>query len=395
MSSMKQRRKCAVCGSAEKKSLFHQRFSGLSEGGLLDGYVVSVCANCGFGYADEIPSQAAFDAYYRDMSKYERQHCSGGGEADLVRNQLTANALVPFVPNTTARILDVGCATGRLLGVLRERGYGEVVGIDPSSVCADLASKLYGVKVLTHSIFDIPPSLAGFDVVTLISVIEHVQDLSPLMSRLSDLVAVGALLFVEHPDTTRFSKSSNGPFQEFSLEHINYFSSVSLSNLMKRYGFVQIHSYQEDRESSGGTFEPSSSSLFRKGKAISQEFVYDNETEKSLVRYIAESTVADESVHVIINELVNSAARIVVWGVGTHTQRLMATSRLKDANIRAFVDSNIRYQGKSLNGIPIMPPEVLKEMSEPVLISSPVFHQEIARQMREELKVENRAILLY
>jgi hypothetical protein len=73
----------------------------------------------------------------------------------------------------------------------------------------------------------------------------------------------------------------------------------------------------------------------------------------------------------------------------------MATSRLKDANIRAFVDSNVRYQGKSLNGVPIMPPEVLKEMSEPVMISSPVFHQEILRQMRENLKVENRAILLY
>ena len=164
---------------------------------------------------------------------------------------------------------------------------------------------------------------------------------------------------------------------------------------MKRYGFVQIHSYQEDRVSSGGAHEPSSSSLFRRRDSISGEFVHDHETEKSLIRYIAESTAADESVRVIIDELVDSAAPIVVWGVGTHTQRLMATSRLKDANIRAFVDSNVRYQGKSLNGIPIMPPEVLKEMSEPVLISSPVFHREIARQMRENLKVENRAILLY
>ena len=392
---MKQIRNCAVCGSAEKKSLFRQRFSGLSEGGLLDGYVVSVCTNCGFGFADEVPAQAVFDEYYRDMSKYERQHCNGGGGADLIRNHLTADALIPFVPHTKARILDIGCATGRLLGVLRERGYSEVLGIDPSPVCADLASKLYGVNVLTHSIFDIPPALGAFDVVTLISVIEHVQDLSPLISRLKDLVAVGGLLLVEHPDTTRFSKSSNGPFQEFSLEHINYFSSVSLSNLMTRYGFVQIHSYQEDRVSSGGTHEPSSSSLFRREDLRSGEFVHDHETEKSLIRYIAESMAADESVRRIIDELVDSAAPIIVWGVGTHTQRLMATSRLKDANIRAFVDSNVRYQGKSLNGIPIMPPEVLREMSEPVMISSPVFHQEIARQMRENLKVENRAILLY
>ena len=52
-------------------------------------------------------------------------------------------------------------------------------------------------------------------------------------------------------------------------------------------------------------------------------------------------------------------------------------------------------QGKDLNGVPILPPYALKGMTEPVLVSSRVSQNEIVRQMREDLRVDNRAILLY
>ena len=67
-------RDCAVCGSAKKQRLFEQKFSTVC---LLEGYSVVVCQECGFAYADDIPDQQAFDAYYRDLSKYEYQHRGG------------------------------------------------------------------------------------------------------------------------------------------------------------------------------------------------------------------------------------------------------------------------------------------------------------------------------
>src|ERR1700731_4256182 len=131
-----QSRLCPVCGSDHKRLLFQQRFAGLSRGSLLEGYDVVACQDCGFGFADHIPEQAAFDAYYRDMSKYEYQH-RGGQEPEWV--------------------LDRFCATGRLLALLKEQGFPHVLGLDPSPVCAEASRRLYGVPVLTRPLADLRP----------------------------------------------------------------------------------------------------------------------------------------------------------------------------------------------------------------------------------------------
>jgi len=73
----------------------------------------------------------------------------------------------------------------------------------------------------------------------------------------------------------------------------------------------------------------------------------------------------------------------------------LATSRLAEAKISAFVDSNSRYQGKSLNDIPIIAPADLRDRPEPILISSRVFQQEIESKIRNDLQLSNEIIKLY
>src|ERR1035441_4960371 len=89
-------RKCAVCGGNRKRLLFEQTFSTVC---LLEGYTVVVCERCGFAFADHIPEQEAFDAYYRDLSKYEYQHRggreSGNDEARLRDVAATLGGLIP------------------------------------------------------------------------------------------------------------------------------------------------------------------------------------------------------------------------------------------------------------------------------------------------------------
>ncbi len=66
----------------------------------------------------------------------------------------------------------------------------------------------------------------------------------------------------------------------------------------------------------------------------------------------------ENRIHETVLELIASQRPLVVWGVGTHTQRLLATGGLAEANIVAFVDSNPNYLGKKLNNIPILAPEI-------------------------------------
>src|SRR5689334_11708594 len=87
MTPLPRSRPCPVCLSASKRVLFHQRFAVVEDATPVGGYDVAVCERCGCGYADGIPDQAAFDRYYRDMSKYEYGQ-RGGAESDYDRRRL-------------------------------------------------------------------------------------------------------------------------------------------------------------------------------------------------------------------------------------------------------------------------------------------------------------------
>ena len=389
-------RECPVCGASERRVLFQQQFAAVDQATPVTGYDVAVCERCGAAYADGIPDQAAFDRYYRDMSKYE--YAQRGGEEseyDARRLALIADIIAPHVPSPDARILDVGCASGRLLANIRERGFARVTGLDPSPACAAAAARLYGIDVRTMTLREIAASDERFDVVIMVGVLEHLRDLDSAFDQLRAVLSPSGLLYVEVPDVTAFADWPNAPYQDFSTEHINFFSPVSLGNLMRRHGFTQVFLEQNHREQSYKTVMSNVSAFYRKDEDVPQHIEFDADTAAGLERYIASSAADDRRLRAKIDAVVDAQQPIVVWGVGTHTSRLMATSRLAEAQIVAFIESNARYHGKTLHGRPIVPPEALRERREAVLISSRVFQNEIAEQIRSELGCPNELILLY
>jgi SAM-dependent methyltransferase len=375
---------------------FHQEFAAVDQGIPVTGYDVVVCERCGGGYADGIPDQPAFDRYYRDMSKYEYAQ-RGGAESEYDSRRLTqiAGIIGPQLQSADLRILDVGCASGRLLANLRDRGFTSVTGLDPSPACAAAAARLYSIDVRTMTLGEIAVTGECFDVVIMVGVLEHLRDLDDAFDHLRALLSPAGSLYVEVPDVTAFADWPNAPYQDFSTEHINFFSPISLSNLMLRHGFTRVFLSQNHREQSYRTVMSNVSAVYRKGPVLPCEIPFDHDTTKGLERYLARCAAGDERLRAAIDGVVDGRRRILVWGVGTHTSRLMATSRLAEADIVAFIESNSRYHGKTLHGRPILAPEALKDHHEPVLISSRVFEKEIAEQIRQDLRCPNELILLY
>jgi SAM-dependent methyltransferase len=390
-------RDCPICGSAPRHVLFHQEFEAVDHATPVTGYNVVVCGRCGGSYADGIPDQPAFDRYYRDMSKYEYAQRGGAeSEYDSRRLALIANIIAPHLESPDVRILDVGCASGRLLANIRDRGFARVTGLDPSPACATAAARLYSVHVRTMTLAEIARAGENFDVVIMVGVLEHLRDLDDAFGHLRALLSDTGLLYVEVPDVTAFADWPNAPYQDFSTEHINFFSPISLSNLMRRHGFTRVFLEQNHREQSYRTVMSNLSAVYRKEPASPRgEVQFDPQSAAGLERYLAQCAADDERLHAAIDGVVDAGRRILVWGVGTHTSRLMATSRLGEADIVAFIESNSRYHGKTLHGRPILAPEVLKDFREPVLISSRVFEKEIADQIRHDLECSNELILLY
>lgn len=391
------RRGCPICHDAAFHVLFRQQFEAVDQATPLTGYEVVVCDRCGFGYADGIPAQEVFDRYYREMSKYEyHQRAGAESEYDQRRLALIADVVAPQLPSREVRVLDVGCATGRLLANIRERGYPNVVGLDPSPACAASAARLYDIPVLTMTLADLAATGQRYDVMLMVGVLEHLRDLETALNQICGILAPTGLLYLEVPDATAFADWPNAPYQDFSTEHINFFSPTSLGNLMRRFGLVNVFLDQNHREQSYRTVMSNVSAMYRRDSSVADaDLEFDPDTAAGLRRYIDQCGADDERLHAAIDALVADRRPIFVWGVGTHTTRLMATSRLAEANIVAFLESNARYHGRMLHDRPILAPDALKGRSEPVLISSRVFQREIADQIRNDLGCSNELVLLY
>jgi SAM-dependent methyltransferase len=390
------KRRCEVCGGEETKLLWSQTFSAISDEGLLNGYDVVVCKECGFGFADHIPSQAAFDAYYRDMSKYENDH-RGGEESGFDRERFHDIAFLirKYIPSKYAHILDVGCSTGGLLAMLRNEGFRNLTGLDPSPACAESARRIHNIHVLTGTLSQLARAGETFDFLVLVGILEHVSDLTKSIEQISGLLSPGGRAYVEVPDATRFGNWPDAPFQQFSTEHVNFFSKTSLTNLMRAHGFANVFMGQDAREQSYGTIAPVVTAICQKGGVPSRETAHDDQTERGLAEYVKRSKALDEEIGRTIAEIAKSRKPVIVWGAGTHARRLMTAGGLSKANIISFVDSNAKFHGGKLNGIPIIGPKELKGRDEAILIASRTFQHEIESQIRGELGLRNELILLY
>jgi FlaA1/EpsC-like NDP-sugar epimerase len=178
------------------------------------------------------------------------------------------------------------------------------------------------------------------------------------------------------------------------VEHVNYFSPASLSNLMARRGFDCVLARRATRHLGPKSVEPVVAALYAlTGRNAPPR--RDVETEPALLKYLESSRRLEEQIQQKITRLVESQAPLAVWGTGTHTMRLLETSQLGRARIVAFLDSNVRYQGKQLHGIPILSPGAFQPGDATILISSQVAEGEIKAQIQKQLGWTNPIVCFY
>jgi SAM-dependent methyltransferase len=383
-------RPCPVCGEYQRRLVYRQRFL---DGPLSNGYDVVVCSKCGAGFADGIVSQAEMDRYYAEQSKYAYDY-AGGTESpwDFKRFEATVAQIAPHLKSQDVRILDIGCATGGLLSVFKRRGYQNVMGADPSPACAMAAERLHGVKVRTATLSQLGNWKERFDLVLMLGVLEHLRETTEAVQFASRLLDPGGLVYCAVPDVERFADCPNAPYQQFSLEHVSFFSIRSLERLMANCGMAAVDSWRWTVEWREGVMEPIASGLYDLRQPSAATF--DECTGPSLERYLAFSKEGDRRILATIDSLRCGQDPILVWGAGTLTRRLLATTRFAEANITAFVDSNPHLHGGQLANRPILSPEQIAGRKERVLICSVAFEKEIALAISDQHGAPNRIISL-
>ena len=369
------KRKCPVCGNTENKLMFSQEFAKIEGICFLGGYDVVSCNNCNFVYASNIPEQAAFDEYYINANKYEHEI----EQPDIITGKYEhiVQEIVHFEQDKTAPIVDIGCARSETLRSLQNLGYSNLTGIDPSVKNVDyLKSKgIIGIHATINTI----DTLNQYEIVLFLAVLEHIQDLHKTLDTLYAITAMNGMLIISVPDMT-VPASGEFPYQEFSREHINYFTEISLSNLMKKHEFHLGFSKKERGEIVG---------FFRKESNSVQK---DINGEKRIQSYIDKSKTYEDTIYA--NLLKYADVPVIVWGLGTFTQRLLVKNVLN--NIKAMVDSNPQYAGKKFNDIDIIAPSELKKYKEPVILAvSSRYVESVVHTIKDEMKLENEIIKLF
>jgi 2-polyprenyl-3-methyl-5-hydroxy-6-metoxy-1,4-benzoquinol methylase len=387
-------RACPICGERKIEPLHRQRFV-LEEGHpLKDGYDVAHCCLCGFVYADVAATQADYDAFYAQMSKYEDAATStGSGESlqDQERLRKTAELVSAELPSREARILDIGCAGGGLLYAFRQLGYEDLVGVDPSPACARQTRERTG-EAYHGWITSLPHEIGTFDCIILSHVLEHVLDVSAAIQALAPLLRPDGRVFLEVPNAVRYADHVYAPFQDFNTEHINHFSARSLDNAMQLRGFAVTSGGERLLHSSPITFTPAVYRFYR-STGNAHPIQPEQLLKPAILRYIERSSALLKSIDDCIREAFQQSDELVVWGTGQLTLKLLAETSLSTGRVAAFVDSNPIHHGRRLAGAPIVAPAALGGYTQPILIGTTLHHREIVKQI-EGLGLKNRIVLL-
>jgi 2-polyprenyl-3-methyl-5-hydroxy-6-metoxy-1,4-benzoquinol methylase len=138
-----------------------------------------------------------------------------------------------------AKVLDVGCAAGFFLEVMREQGF-DGWGLEVSAPIAREAQRRLGEERVHIGTLDDAPYAGGeFDLVTFWDVVEHLPDPIAVLRQARSLLKPGGLLLVETQNVeSRFARLMGRRWQHFKqAEHLWHFSPSTAAALFEAAGF--------------------------------------------------------------------------------------------------------------------------------------------------------------
>ncbi len=383
-------RNCPACLGAGQVPLHRQYFVRPALERPI-AYDIVACRDCGCAYATNLPDAAAGADYYAGSSHHLHAVGLPQGLAEI-HEQFLAH-IVRHAPGLgrDAAIIDIGAAAGHLLHRFQAQGFTDLTGLDAAREAGIEAARLYGIPVLATDVEDFAPA-REYRLACLCGVLEHLAEPGRVLQAVARWLSPDGLLFVAVPDADRFRDGERiEPFQEFALEHINFFSQASLARLLGRCGLTPV---SHESRYNGFYRNYTAMGLYRKqaqgaGQAASVA------SWQALLDYVVLSRQRLAALQASMQAQIDSGEPVVVWGVGELTMRLLATTRLGEANIVGFVDSHPRFHGTRLLGMPVQPPEWLGGQGDvTVWVMSYVYADEIRAQASRLVSDPSRIVTL-
>lgn len=160
--------------------------------------VMHRCRSCSLVFLHPLPTREELAALYPD--NYHNFQSARGALARFLFERYHARQAALCMRNLPpdGTFLEVGCGDGAILAKLRERGIGDVQGIEIARAGGE-AARRKGLRVF-HGTLEEFDTDERFDMVFMSHVIEHVLDPVLAMQRIADLLKPGGVVYLETPN---------------------------------------------------------------------------------------------------------------------------------------------------------------------------------------------------
>lgn len=372
-------RTCPICGGEHTTSLKEITMKIPQDYHLPQSYHVVACDKCGFVYADTAASMEDYDWYYT--------HCNFYGDDTKDDNTYRYEMVRDFLEqycDKDDRMLDIGAGNGRFEIALKKNGYTNIVGMDSSEMSVERLRN-NDVEAYVGSIYSevLPEDAHKYDCIFLFEVAEHLLCPGLGMQKVRQLLREDGYFIVSVPDYSQIADDPSDIPNYFNLEHINYFSEVSLDNLMRMYGMKHV---------AGKRIGKDLICCYQCGDADAA-LEMDNMTRSAVEAFFAAKQGKEERIRCLIADWKEKGSELVIWGTGSYVMSLIATTELLDCKIVGFVDNNKLKQGREMYGYKIYPPEFLQDKEVTIVICSMLYAEQIKAQL-EELQTANEIVIL-
>ncbi len=238
-------RKCPICCSEDAEQVFaaqyneHQFTATSFASRKLPEFMhfnLVCCKRCDLLYATPAPPAEVFHQLYVDAA-YDSAE-----EADYA-----ARTYARFLPKIKAHLrirdkaLDIGTGNGGFLRHLKEAGFSEVVGVEPSKAPVNTAPPEIQA-LIKNTIFSADDfESSSFSLISCFQTLEHVENPGELCGQIYDLLQEGgAVFFVAHNYRSWLARLLKTKSPIYDIEHLQLHSPHSLRYMLQQAGFQSI-----------------------------------------------------------------------------------------------------------------------------------------------------------
>lgn len=199
---------------------------------------VVVCGECGLGRFDPMPGPEEVLGYYPE--EYYGQQGTKFQQAVEFLVRIAAARQIEFVSRElprNARVLDVGCGRGVLLGPLADRGF-EVHGVELRVEAVAGVDPRAEVRIAPRLV-EADYAASSFDQIVIWHVLEHLDDPRGTLAEAWRLLRPGGRIVVAVPNFASLQARWAGAawFHLDAPRHLYHFSRDALVRLLEGVGF--------------------------------------------------------------------------------------------------------------------------------------------------------------